>query len=136
MDAVPDDKTSPGVESAAEEHTPFPEGGFRAWGVVFGSSCIMFCVFGLINSAAVFELYFRQNQLSGYSHSQISWIFSLYLFTVYFVGILVGPIFDRFGHNVLVLFGSLCIVASPMLLSFCSGTCYFSICFGILIDKK
>ncbi|KAI9148961.1 Riboflavin transporter MCH5 [Paramyrothecium foliicola] len=119
-DAAPDPPTKT-EHGLADAEMVYPEGGLRAWSVVLGSFCIMLCVFGVINSAAVFELYFKQHQLSSYSRAEIGWIFSLYLFTVYFVGILVGPVFDRFGHRYLVLAGSVCMVGGPMLLSFSSG---------------
>ncbi|KAL3954604.1 hypothetical protein ACCO45_010167 [Purpureocillium lilacinum] len=114
----------PGVKDAvgaaltqAESHGSFPEGGREAWLVVFGSFCAMGAIFGLINSSAVFESYFKTHQLRKYSHSQIGWIFSLYLFLVFFVGLQVGPVFDRHGPRLLVAAGSICIVASLMLLS-------------------
>lgn len=28
----------------------FPEGGFRAWSVVIGTSCVLFCTFGYANA--------------------------------------------------------------------------------------
>jgi hypothetical protein len=99
----------------------YPEGGLQAWLVVLGSFSAMFSIFGLINTAAVFESYFATNQLSAYSASQIGWIFSLYLFLVFFIGIQVGPIFDRFGPRILVAVGSILIVASLEILSFCQG---------------
>lgn len=101
----------------------FPEGGITGWLVVFGSFCAMLSLFGLINSAAVFESYFSTNQLVENTPPEIGWIFSLYLFIVFFVGIQVGPIFDRFGARVLVAVGSLLIVLSLVLLSWCDGRC-------------
>ena len=94
-----------------------PDGGLKAWLVVFGSFCAMGAIYGLINTSAVFESYFRTHQLSDYSHSEIGWIFSLYLFLVFFVGVQVGPLFDRFGPRWLVAAGTSCITASLMLLS-------------------
>lgn len=99
----------------------YPEGGLRAWLVTFGSFCGMGSVFGLINSAGVFEAYFKANQLADHSHSQIGWIFSLYLFLVFFVGIQVGPIFDYYGSRFLVAAASVLIVGSLMLLSISKG---------------
>lgn len=101
----------------------FPEGGVKGWLVVLGSFCAMLSLFGLINSAAVFESYFSTNQLAGNTPSEIGWIFSLYLFIVFFVGIQVGPVFDRFGARVLVAVGSLLIFLSLLLLSWCNGMC-------------
>jgi diphthamide biosynthesis protein 2 len=101
--------------------TDFPEGGVEGWLVVFGSFCAMLSLFGLINSAAVFESYFSTHQLVDKTASEIGWIFSLYLFIVFFVGIQVGPIFDRFGARVLVATGSVLIFLSLLLLSWCEG---------------
>lgn len=100
----------------------FPEGGLSGWLAVFGSFCAMLSVFGLINSSAVFESYFSEHQLRDYNSSQIGWIFSLYLFVVFFVGIQIGPIFDRHGPRWLVPTGSLFLVLSVMLLGFCTGS--------------
>ena len=102
---------------SSEQLENFPEGGLTAWLVVFGSFCAMICIYGLINTSAVFESYFKNNQLRDYSHSEIGWIFSLYLFLVFFVGVQVGPLFDNFGPRVLVAAGCLLIVTSLMLLS-------------------
>jgi MFS family permease len=99
----------------------FPEGGLEGWLVVFGAFCAMISVFGLINTAAVFESWFSTHQLVEYSPSQIGWIFSLYLFFVFFVGIQVGPVFDAFGPRILVMVGSVLMVASLLLLGFCQG---------------
>lgn len=99
----------------------FPEGGLAGWLSVFASFCAMLSIFGLINSSAVFESYFSTHQLKDYSSSQIGWIFSLYLFMVFFVGIHIGPIFDKHGPRWLVLCGNLFMVLSLMLLGFCTG---------------
>ncbi|KAK0611303.1 major facilitator superfamily domain-containing protein [Immersiella caudata] len=97
----------------------FPEGGTDGWLVVFGAWCGMISVFGLINSSAVFESYFSTHQLAEHSPSEIGWIFSLYLFLVFFVGIQVGPIFDHYGGRILVAAGSVLICASLLILSWC-----------------
>ncbi|KAI1142927.1 MFS general substrate transporter [Hypoxylon sp. FL0543] len=103
-----------------EDDADFPEGGLKAWLVVLGSFCAMISVYGIINSAAVFESYFATNQLAGYDSSTIGWVFSVYLFIVFFFGIQVGPVFDRHGPRLLVLVGSLLVVASQLLLGLCT----------------
>jgi VIT1/CCC1 family predicted Fe2+/Mn2+ transporter len=110
---------TPSIKSMDSE---FPEGGLEAWLVVFGSFCSMMSAFGLINTAAVFESWFATHQLTEYSASQIGWIFSLYLFFVFFIGIQVGPVFDAYGPRYLVATGSILTVASLMLLGFCRGS--------------
>jgi diphthamide biosynthesis protein 2 len=79
----------------------------EGWLVVFGSFCASVSAFGLINSAAVLESYFATHQLAHHTPSEIGWIFSLYLFIVFFVGIQIGPIFDAHGGRILVPAGSL-----------------------------
>lgn len=108
------------------EAEPFPEGGLQAWLVVLGAFCAMISVFGLINTAAVFESWFSTHQLVAYTPSQIGWIFSLYLFFVFFVGIQVGPMFDAFGPRILIMVGSVMMVASLLLLGLCQGMCQSS----------
>ncbi|KAI0123215.1 major facilitator superfamily domain-containing protein [Xylariales sp. AK1849] len=103
----------------ADSDLTFPEGGARAWLVVLGSFCAMLSVYGVINTSAVFESYFSTNQLAEYDSSTIGWIFSVYLFIVFFAGIQVGPVFDRHGPRVLVAVGSLLTVASQLILGLC-----------------
>jgi len=95
----------------------FPEGGLQAWLVVLGSFCAMAAVFGVSNTAAVFQSYLAENQLASYSPFQIGWIFSLNLFLVFFVGIQVGPIFDHYGPRLLVIVGFALSCASLFLFS-------------------
>ncbi|CAG9986895.1 unnamed protein product [Clonostachys byssicola] len=104
-------------QSTDEEGEVFPEGGLTAWLVVFGAFCALVSVYGLINTSAVFESYFKEHQLKDHSHSKIGWIFSLYLFLVFLVGVQVGPIFDRYGPRLLVAVGCVLAVASLMFLS-------------------
>lgn len=68
----------------------FPDGGWRAWSVVFGSWCAMVPSFGLMNTIGVFEAWLAENQLRDYSKASIGWIFSLYMFFLYFGSIQVG----------------------------------------------
>ena len=105
----------------SESELTYPEGGVEGWCVVLGAFCAMTGAFRVVNTAAVFQSYFSENQLRDYSASEIRWIFSLYLFILYFVGIQVGPVFDRHGPRLLVGIGSLLLVASLFLLGLCSG---------------
>lgn len=112
--------TQPGALPVQPDLT-YPEGGIQGWLVVLGSFCASFSVFGVINTAAVFESYLSENQLANESKSNIGWIFSTYLFTVYAVGIFVGPCFDRYGPRVLIFLGSVLMVVAAMALSWCKG---------------
>ena len=100
---------------------PYPEGGLRAWLVVAGSWLALFSSLGLMNTMATFQTYVMTHQLAGYSEGTIGWIFSVYAFLCFFCGIYIGPVFDKYGPRWLVLAGSVCLVASILLMSICTG---------------
>ncbi|KUJ17280.1 MFS general substrate transporter [Mollisia scopiformis] len=106
--------------SAEYEHV-YPEGGARAWLVVFGSWCAMFASLGIANTLASFQAYLSKNQLSGYSPGQIGWIFSIYTFLSFACGIYIGPLFDVYGPRWLIVPGSVCVVLSMLLLGVCTA---------------
>lgn len=87
--------------STVEQHVPtaqeidvnadgFPEGGSKAWTVLFGTWCVLFCTFGLGNSIGVFQTYYVNNALPQYSSSTISWITSFMQWVLNFLPIIVG----------------------------------------------
>ncbi|KAB8336703.1 hypothetical protein FH972_021013 [Carpinus fangiana] len=124
---------TPQEDSTLEDHDDdFPEGGARAWLVVFGSFCALFMVFGIVNSTAVFQEYLVSNQLRDYSSAQTGWIFSLNLFFVFFCGLYSGRIFDARGPRFLVALGSLALVLSMIGLSFCTAYWQFMLAYAVL----
>ena len=107
--------------SIDENGNTYPEGGLRAWLVVLGALCSMFSGFGVVNCVGVLNAYVADNQLKGYSDSAISWVFSIYVFLVFFCGLQIGPIFDARGPRELIVIGSICMVVSTFLLGICEG---------------
>jgi hypothetical protein len=114
------ESNSTSLVDAADDHD-YPEGGFRAWSVVFGCWLALFASLGLMNILATFQTYLSTNQLVNYDDGTIGWIFSVYTFLSFFLGIYIGPIFDKYGPRWLVLAGTLCLVLSLMLLSISYG---------------
>ncbi|KAJ9155264.1 Riboflavin transporter mch5 [Pleurostoma richardsiae] len=110
----------------------YPEGGLTAWLVVLGSWMILFSALGVMNTLAVFQTYVTTHQLSEYSAGTVGWIFSIYTFLSFFLGIYVGPLFDKYGPRWLVFFGTICLVAGLMLLSICTEYWHFILDFGLL----
>lgn len=104
-----------------ENQEAYPEGGLQAWLVVLGSWLALFSAMGLMNSLATFHAYIGSHQLRDYSHGAVGWIFSVYTFLAFFGGIYIGPVFDKYGPRWLILAGSVCVVASLMLLSISTG---------------
>ncbi|CRG86566.1 Monocarboxylate transporter 4 [Talaromyces islandicus] len=103
-----------------------PDGGSAAWIVVFGAWCTSFCSFGWLNSSVgVFQEYYEDDLLSGYSAGTISWIPSLQIFFMMGMGPFVGAIYDRYGPRLLLFFGSILHIFGVMMASL--GSEYYQI---------
>lgn len=107
--------------STDEMGNTYPEGGPGAWLVTFGCYCGMFAGFGLLNTIGIFNSYISTNQLKAYDESTIAWIFSIFIFLVFFCGLQIGPIFDTRGPRALMIVGGSCVVTSVFLLGVCTG---------------
>jgi MFS family permease len=127
--------------------TIYPEGGTRAWLVVLGAWCGLSASIGLYNTTGVLSIVISSSVLTDSSPSSLGWIFSIYAFVVWSVGVWVGPCFDVFGPRMLLLAGTCCTVLGMMGLSFCSGELFDSlpssflwldVCMGksVLIEKS
>ena len=112
-----------------------PDGGARAWLVVFGGWCCYLSSYGWLSSIGVFQTYYEQNILSSYSPSIISWIVSVQVFILSGMAPINGKIFDNYGSDALIGIGTFLHVFGMMMISL--STQYFqlflaqSICSGI-----
>ncbi|KAL4916461.1 major facilitator superfamily domain-containing protein [Aspergillus aurantiobrunneus] len=124
----------PATESTTVDDAPdeFPDGGLQAWSVVFGSWCGFLPCFGLMNTTGVFTDWLATHQLSQYTRSDVSWIFSLYMFFLWFGGVQIGPIFDRYGPRHLMTAGTIGLTASVMYFSVSKEYYQFLLSFGVL----
>lgn len=100
--AQPQTAPGPGFDPA-----DFPDGGLRAWLVVLGGFCSLFCTFGLVNCVGVFQEYYLRGPLRDYSASTVSWITSLQVFTMTFGGAVVSIPSDSFRECLLTVVSSL-----------------------------
>ncbi|THZ06270.1 MFS general substrate transporter [Aureobasidium pullulans] len=98
--------------------TTYPEGGTRAWLVVLGAWCGLTASIGLYNTTGVFSVIISNTILISSSSTSIGWIFSIYAFIVWIVGVWVGPCFDVFGPRMLMMAGMCCTVLGMILLAF------------------
>ena len=103
----------------------FPDGGFRAWSVVFGGWCCLFASFGWIMCMGIFQDFYEHNLLSNYSSSEIAWIPSMQLFLMFALAPLYGKIFDDEGPFKLLVGGTMFHVFGLMMLSL--STSYYQI---------
>lgn len=103
------DAENDGSTSSTEED--FPEGGLRAWSVVFGAFCGLVACFGLLNTTGVLETYIQKNQLVNESSSTIGWIFSIMLLVCFGSCVFSGIYFDRNGFKKPMIIGTIFHVA-------------------------
>ncbi|TKX24974.1 MFS transporter-like protein 40 [Elsinoe australis] len=125
-------QTTKTLKDEAEPKETYPEGGFRAWLVVFGAFCGLVAALGVMNSVGTYQAYLLNNQLSEYSESDVGWIFGLYAFLAFFGGVQVGPIFDVHGPRILVAVGTCLILLAAFLLGSCTQYWHFIIVFGLI----
>lgn len=104
-----------------KEDIEYPEGGLRAWLVVFGSFCGMTAGFGYMNTIGIFHAYLGSNQLAQYGEQAIGWVFSVYVFLSFFCGVQIGPVFDAHGPRWILAVGTVCLLLSAFLMGECTG---------------
>ncbi|TFK28333.1 MFS general substrate transporter [Coprinopsis marcescibilis] len=105
------------VERSEQVAVSFPEGGFRAWLVVFGVWITQFCSFGYTNAYGVYNDYYVRYYLANHTSAQISWIGSVQLCLVLSIGIVSGRAFDRGYFYHLMIGGSVLLVFCLFMLS-------------------
>ncbi|KAI0816374.1 major facilitator superfamily domain-containing protein [Xylaria sp. FL0064] len=115
-----------------DELTSYPEGGSEAWLVVLGAWCAMIPSMGLLNTLAILQAWVSENELPNLPESTVGWIFSSYAFFLYFTGAQTGSIFDAYPVRVLVIPGSIGIVASVFLFSVSKEFYQYLLSFGVL----
>ncbi|KAH8810598.1 major facilitator superfamily domain-containing protein [Xylogone sp. PMI_703] len=112
----------------------FPDGGLRAWLIVFGGWCGYFCTFGLINCNGVFENYYVASggPLEKYSKGTVSWIMSMEIWGMTFAGSIFGCLFDSYGPRWLLIIGTLTAVFGLMMVSLSHEYYQFFLAQGIV----
>ncbi|KAJ5142955.1 uncharacterized protein N7515_001742 [Penicillium bovifimosum] len=98
---------------------PPPNGGTTAWLNVLGSFMLYFNTWGILNTFGAYQTYYESGDLFHASSSDISWVGSIAAFMLLFVGLFVGPIYDRGYLRLLLISGSLLVVFGHMMLSLC-----------------
>ncbi|KAG2064679.1 MFS general substrate transporter [Suillus decipiens] len=115
-----------------------PDGGFRAWGTVFGCFLIQFCGFGLVLVPLVRGIYqsiaLEQILSIFWSLSSVRWIGALTAFLALSVTLISGPLYDRGWFHRLIIAGSLLQSLALFALSFTKpGQFYLAFMFqGVL----
>jgi len=93
---------------------------------------VIAATFGLTTSVGLFQSYWQSHQLSNYSSQNVGWIASSQVSLNLFLGIQIGPLFDRYGPRWLLFCGSIGYVASFLILAQCTKYWHFILNFGLL----
>lgn len=99
------------AESEPDLAPAHPEGGLGAWLSTAGSFLCMMAVYGTNNSVGVLQAYWVDHQLAAYAARDIAWISGVCNFMSLFLGLFVGPLFDRVGPRRLLPWGTALFVA-------------------------
>lgn len=129
--AFPDGPSPPPPAPPAFDPRQNPDGGLQAWLTVLGGFCILFCSFGWINTIGVFQDYYQTHQLAAYSPSTVSWIPSLEIFVMFFLGPWVGQVLDRYGHREVLAVGTFLHIFGLMMTSLSTEYYQFILAQGI-----
>ncbi|KAH8881858.1 MFS general substrate transporter [Thozetella sp. PMI_491] len=120
----PDDAARAGTERAPElppaataTSNTLEEGGLVAWMQVAASFALYFNHLGLLNTFGVFQTYYETELLSDSSPSAISWIGSVQVFCLMFIGVFVGPMYDAGYCRALIVAGTLLVSSGFMFTS-------------------
>ncbi|KAL6309351.1 MFS general substrate transporter [Sparassis latifolia] len=123
-------------DAAADEEIPhitFPDGGLRAWMVVFGVACGTCGTFGFVNAWGVFQAYYEETLLPDTSPSTIAWIGSIQYALVFMPGLVLGRLFDMGYFKLPLLVSSCILVAAAFLVAECKEFWQFLLCQGIAV---
>ncbi|KAI8659185.1 MFS domain-containing protein [Fusarium sp. Ph1] len=123
---------NPSSITITDDDQDYPEGGTRAWLVVVGAWCAMIPSMGLLNTLAVLQAWVLENELSHLPESTVGWIFGCYGFFLYFCGAQVGPIVDAHDIKLVIIPGSIGMVASMIFVSLSTEFYQFLLSFGVL----
>ncbi|KAJ7493780.1 MFS general substrate transporter [Mycena latifolia] len=118
---------------AASDSDDFPDGGFRAWAVVFGAFWTAFSTWGYISSWGIFQVYYQQVVLRHSTPSEISWIGSIQRCIIFLPGVLVGRLFDIGYFRIPFATGSILIIVATFLIPLCKVYWHFILCQGFMI---
>ncbi|KAJ7078801.1 major facilitator superfamily domain-containing protein, partial [Mycena epipterygia] len=108
----------------------FPDGGLRAWAVVFGASDLSY---GYISSWGIFQVYYQEVLLPHSSPSEIAYIGSVQRCIIFAPGVIVGRLFDLGYFRLPFITGSVFIIAATFIIPVCKMYWHFLLCQGFMV---
>ncbi|KAE8268368.1 hypothetical protein A4X09_0g3980 [Tilletia walkeri] len=99
---------------AAPRMPTFPDGGLKAWSVVFGAFLAMCVTLGAVISFTVFQEYYFRVTLSTRSQDAIAWIGSVQLACTFGMTLPAGILNNKFGPRITIAIGTVLVVLGNM----------------------
>ncbi|KAH8813395.1 MFS general substrate transporter [Flagelloscypha sp. PMI_526] len=118
------------LDHVSADPSGYPDGGLRAWLVVFGSFLCACATFGLINSWGVFQSYYSTTLLKETDASSIAWIGSVQYALVFLPGLISGRLFDLGHFHIPYAFWSVMLIISIFVTAECRTYWQFLLCQG------
>ncbi|CAN8101004.1 unnamed protein product [Discula destructiva] len=115
--------TQYGMTGTAVNEKP-PDGGWRAWLVVFGSWCCNFIISGWLNALGVFQDFYSTELFPDLPTSTIAIIPSLVNFLIFAGGPIFGLVYDKYGPRWLLAVGGTLHVLGILAASFAAKHFY------------
>ncbi|PYH95225.1 MFS monocarboxylate transporter [Aspergillus ellipticus CBS 707.79] len=106
------------TRGSGKDLEPPPDGGFKAWSQVALAHLVIFNTWGYINSFGVFQTYYT-NTL-GRTPSDISWVGSIQIFLLFFVGTFSGRATDAGYFKAILIVGSVLELFCIFMASICT----------------
>ncbi|KAF4980382.1 hypothetical protein FZEAL_3612 [Fusarium zealandicum] len=115
----------------SSSQTAPPDGGWRAWCVCLSSHLVYMNTWGWVNSFGIFQAYYTE--LLSRPASDISWIGSIAVFLLFFVGALTGRLVDAGHFRIVFLLGILLQVTGVLVTSLCTEYWHFLVAQGVVV---
>ncbi|PWY79341.1 MFS general substrate transporter [Aspergillus sclerotioniger CBS 115572] len=97
---------------------PSPDGGFKAWSQVALAHFVIFNTWGYINSFGVFQTYYTE--ALGRTPSDISWVGSIQIFLLFFIGTFSGRATDAGYFKAVLTLGAALEISCIFMTSLCT----------------
>ncbi|KAH6893162.1 major facilitator superfamily transporter [Thelonectria olida] len=117
--------------SASMVIEPPPDGGMAAWMVVLSTHLVMMDSWGMVNSFGVFQSYYMT--LLDRPPEDISWIGSLEVFLLFFIGSFTGRLTDAGYFRPLYIGGTILVCIGTFTASWCTKYWQFILAQGICV---
>lgn len=128
----PIESSSNDYDSPFDNPANYPDGGWRAYLVVFGAFLGLTVDFGFINSIGAIQSYLNLHQLKDVSTTINSLIFSIFMLLTYVLCVVGGVAFDELGPRTPILVGTIILFFGMFFTGNCTSVGSFIGVFSIL----